>query len=406
MKEYGDDMLTEKFLKATPILETIEAHQHEAYFVGGCVRDLLLDRPVKDIDIATSATPDVIQTIFPTVIPVGIEHGTVIVRHDHESYEVTTFRTEGDYSDGRHPDHVEFIRNIEEDLQRRDFTMNALAMDKEGNIIDLFGGRKDLERKIIRTVGEGKERFGEDALRIIRALRFSSQLGFRIEESTYEAMIACKSAVLDISIERITKEMEQFFAGDHITIGMKYFLDTKIYEVLPVFKDEPDLIEKLPNKLLPLSEFAEVIALFHYLFPEITISRWVTGWKCSNRTKRLAIELVEALHHFATNGLDEIGIYHIAEEHFASFIRLTQLLFNSKITVGEMKKRKEKLPIQSRNDLAIDGHDLLNLFPERKGGPWVKRLLDQTEEAVILGEVANDYEKIKEWLKWTQHETD
>src|SRR5699024_8875411 len=125
-------MLTEQFKKALPILEKLEENNYKAYFVGGCVRDLLLDRPIKDVDITTSATPAEVQQLFSKVIPVGIEHGTVIVRHRQESYEVTTFRVDGDYSDNRRPDAVEFIRNIEQDLQRRDFTINALAMDKHG----------------------------------------------------------------------------------------------------------------------------------------------------------------------------------------------------------------------------------------------------------------------------------
>ena len=131
-------MLPEAFLQAIPVLEHIEKHQHKAYFVGGCVRDYLLKRPIGDIDIATSASPSFIQKIFPKVIPVGIEHGTVIVRHNHESFEVTTFRIDGDYTDKRHPDSVVFIDNIDKDLERRDFTINALAMDLNGNMIDLF----------------------------------------------------------------------------------------------------------------------------------------------------------------------------------------------------------------------------------------------------------------------------
>lgn len=391
-------MLTEQFLKAKPILEKIEAHQHEAYFVGGCVRDLLLNRPIKDIDIATSATPDVIQNIFPSVIPVGIEHGTVIVRHEQESYEVTTFRTEGSYTDGRHPDHVEFIRNIEEDLKRRDFTMNALAMDKEGKIIDLYGGKEDLKNKLIRTVGEGKERFGEDALRIIRALRFSSQLGFRIEKNTFHAMIACRSAILDISIERITNEMEGFFAGKYINNGLDYLVETKVDSVLPIFKNHPELIKKLPKQMEPLPSFAEVITFFHFNHPEISIQEWSKAWKCSNRTKRLALELYEDIKRYEANGLDEMGIYLLNEERFEPFIRLVRLLLNENIHLRELQNLKAQLPIQSRKELAVDGNDILTLFPGKKGGPWVKEILEAIEKAVITGEIVNRYNEIKEWL--------
>src|SRR5699024_6912806 len=131
------NMLTKSFMAGIEIIEILESHQHQAFFVGGCVRDLLLERPIGDIDIATSASPDKVQQIFNKVIPVGLEHGTVIVRHDHQSFEVTTFRVDGKYTDQRHPDEVEFINTIDKDLERRDFTINALAMDKEGKIVDL-----------------------------------------------------------------------------------------------------------------------------------------------------------------------------------------------------------------------------------------------------------------------------
>ncbi len=203
--------LHERLTQAADVLNILESHGYKAYFVGGCVRDLLCGHDVGDIDIATSATPDAVQEIFDKVIPVGLEHGTVIVRHAHQSYEVTTFRTDGDYSDQRHPDSVEFMQTIDEDLKRRDFTMNALAMDKEGIIIDLFGGQKDIQRGLIRTVGNGVDRFQEDPLRIIRAVRFASQLGFSIATETLDAMKTAKQEMETIAVERIAHEMEKFF---------------------------------------------------------------------------------------------------------------------------------------------------------------------------------------------------
>src|SRR5690625_2251171 len=196
-------MFTKAFQQATEIIDILEKHGFEAYFVGGCVRDLLLHRNVGDIDIATAASPEIIQELFPKVIPVGIEHGTVIVRHKGESYEITTFRKDGDYSDQRHPDDVTFINNIDDDLKRRDFTINALAMDKQGKIIDLFSGKKDLDAKIIRSVGNPRERFMEDPLRIIRGLRFASQLGFAIETETLRQMKFLINEIETVAIERL-----------------------------------------------------------------------------------------------------------------------------------------------------------------------------------------------------------
>src|SRR5699024_7891344 len=149
--------------------------------------------------------------IFDHVIPVGIEHGTVIVRHKGVSYEVTTFRSETSYSDQRHPDEVVLITSIEEDLARRDFTMNAMAMNRHGQLVDPFSGQHDLQTQIIRTVGRPEERFQEDSLRIIRALRFSSQLGFSIDKATQKQMYELKQQLEQVSVERITEEMSKFF---------------------------------------------------------------------------------------------------------------------------------------------------------------------------------------------------
>lgn len=398
------EMLTERFIKAKPILEKLEKHRFEAYFVGGCVRDLLLNRSIKDIDIATSATPEEVQKLFPKVIPVGIEHGTVIVRHEHESYEVTTFRLDGDYSDSRHPDSVEFIKKIDKDLERRDFTINALAMDKTGEIIDLFEGEEDIEARLIRTVGDGSKRFKEDALRIIRALRFSSQLGFKIHPATLQHMVTNKSDIFQISVERITNEMEKFFAGEYVQLGLEYLYKAEIYLDLPVFKDEPILVQKLPREMKPLASFAEVIVLFHYLYPKVSISTWIKAWKCSNRMKRTAFELFEDLSYYKQNGIDNEFIYQLTTDRFEPFIRLTDLLFNKKIIYNELHNKKLALPIQVRNELAIDGNDLLSLYPERKGGPWIKNIIETVEKKVVTGELKNNYQEIKEWLRWNQQE--
>ncbi|MDK7300303.1 CCA tRNA nucleotidyltransferase, partial [Staphylococcus hominis] len=181
-------MGNELFEKALPILNQIETHHFEAYFVGGAVRDYIMHRTIHDIDITTSAMPDEIEDIFEHTIPIGKEHGTINVVFNNENYEVTTFRSEGDYLDHRRPSEVHFVRNLYEDVQRRDFTINAIAMDKNYKIFDYFGGQKDIQSKLIRTVGNPSERFKEDALRIIRGLRFQSQLTFDIHTETFEAM--------------------------------------------------------------------------------------------------------------------------------------------------------------------------------------------------------------------------
>lgn len=397
-------MLTDIFKQALPVLEELEKHNYEAYYVGGCVRDFLLERPIKDIDITTSARPEEVQKIFPKVIPVGIEHGTVIVRHQGESYEVTTYRQDGTYSDNRHPDEVTFIRNIAEDLKRRDFTINALAMSKSGDIIDLFEGKKDVERKVIQTVGEGNKRFQEDALRIIRALRFSSQLGFEIEEKTRMQMIAWKPDISNLSVERITNEMEKFFAGDYIEKGIAYLKDTKIHTELPIFNKNQHLIDKLPKKMHPLPTFSVAIALFHYLDTSISVQEWAKAWKCSNRVRQIALELIDNLLYYEKYGLNDVLIYQLQKEHIPSFIVLVEILLEKKLILDTIISRKLKLPILSRAELKINGNDLLEIFPDKQKGPWIRDILNTLEEKVITGDINNNYHDIKEWLRWNPQE--
>ncbi len=197
------------------MLKKLTAAGYEAYLVGGCVRDFLLGNIPQDYDITTSAHPEETTAVFATdkVIPTGIVHGTVTVLHDGFSAEITTYRTETAYTDGRHPDKVEFTRRIEDDLCRRDFTVNAMAMSPEGAIIDFYGGRSDLERGIIRTVGTAEERFFEDALRILRAFRFAAKLDFNIEQGTLKAAIGLGNRLSLVSRERIGAELCKLLCG-------------------------------------------------------------------------------------------------------------------------------------------------------------------------------------------------
>jgi len=201
--------------KVNQIITTLLAHGHEAYAVGGCVRDSLLGREADDWDITTSASPYEVKELFRRTIDTGIQHGTVTVMLDKEGFEVTTYRIDGEYEDGRHPKEVLFTKNLEEDLKRRDFTINAMAYNEQTGLVDIFGGRKDLENGIIRCVGVAKERFEEDALRILRAYRFSAQLGFKIEEQTREASSLLAGNLKKISAERIRVELTKLLLSAH-----------------------------------------------------------------------------------------------------------------------------------------------------------------------------------------------
>ena len=196
------------------IIERIEKNGFEAFAVGGCIRDSLLGRVPNDWDITTSAKPEDIMNIFENTVETGIEHGTVTVVIDKEPYEVTTYRIDGDYTDGRHPDSVEFTENIEEDLSRRDFTINAMAYNNSTGLVDVFGGREDLENRVIRCVGNPKKRFEEDALRMMRGIRFSAQLGFSIEKDTFKAIEEMADSISAVSIERINVEFTKTLMSD------------------------------------------------------------------------------------------------------------------------------------------------------------------------------------------------
>ncbi len=187
----------------------------EAYPVGGCVRDLLLGRIPGDWDVTTGALPEHVVELFNHTIPTGIKHGTITVMIDGTTVEVTTFRTEGGYSDGRHPDGVRFDATLEQDLARRDFTINAMALDRDGSIIDPFGGQEDLERKIVRCVGDPNRRFAEDALRMFRAVRFGAQLDFAIEENTIKALEKNAGKAKQLASERVRVEVEKILCSVH-----------------------------------------------------------------------------------------------------------------------------------------------------------------------------------------------
>ena len=197
------------------IISVLESHGHEAYAVGGCVRDCILGKMPHNWDITTSAKPQEVKALFKKTFDTGIEHGTVTVVMHGENYEVTTYRVDGKYEDGRHPKQVTFTASLEEDLKRRDFTINAMAYNPSQGMVDLFGGMDDLQQGIIRAVGNPTERFSEDALRMLRAVRFAAQLNFTIEEETYRA-IADRASTLDrISAERIQVELVKMICSEN-----------------------------------------------------------------------------------------------------------------------------------------------------------------------------------------------
>lgn len=394
--------MKEIFKKALPVLNKIEEAGFEAYFVGGCVRDLLMGGQVSDVDIATSATPQEIKKIFPKTVDVGIEHGTVLVLYDGTPYEITTFRTESAYADFRRPEHVSFVRSLTEDLKRRDFTMNAIAMDKHGNIIDPYEGRKDIADKVIRTVGSAKERFQEDALRMMRAVRFVSQLSFEVEPQTYQALKTYGHLLEKISVERISMEFDRLLTGPNHQSGIRILADTGLYFYLPGFRNKKDGLIRF-NKLkldeeLTLEE-RWILLLYHLLPSGDDVEGLLRSWKMPvKRIKRIKTGL-KWLSFRMENEWTVMDLYFATEPIALSTEKLYNTLKGKKLhaSLQELAAIFKQLPIKSRKEMQISGTDLLNWF-NRRGGQWVGEFLEKVEKAIVLGKVENRKEAIKEWL--------
>jgi tRNA nucleotidyltransferase (CCA-adding enzyme) len=390
------------FKQASPILTKIEKAGYEAYFVGGCVRDYLIGREISDIDIATSATPYEIKKIFPKTIDVGIEHGTVIVIWDEETYELTTFRTDGEYTDFRRPSEVTFIRNLHEDLKRRDFTMNSIAMDKGGTLIDPFQGKQAIQNKTIETVGAASERFHEDALRMMRAVRFVSQLQFSIEPTTYHALKEHASLLEKVATERKTIEFEKLLNGKNKKQALEMLIDTKLYRYLPGIKNHEKALVDATRLDIELLTMVEIWSLFLYLIGCSTseIEKFLRQWKLPlKRIKKVQsiLQLLKIRQHHEWS----INTLFIAKlENAISTEKLFNVLNNRHVLTGvpELESQFDELIIKDSHELAVSGKDLMK-WENKQGGPWLKEALQFIESAVLTKQVVNEKEKIREWLQ-------
>ena len=225
---------------ALKVLEKLNSRGYDAYIVGGAVRDAILGIPLSDIDVATNATTEQMKVVFSgdKVFETGVKHGTLTVISDGEKFEITTFRNDGDYSDARHPDSVKFISDVKGDLARRDFTINAMAYSPSTGVIDLFGGKEDLEKGVIKAVGDPEKRFDEDGLRILRAVRFASKLGFEIEKNTLDGMKKCIANLFTISAERVFVELTGILCGAHRYFALheySFFVFAAVPEIQPEY---------------------------------------------------------------------------------------------------------------------------------------------------------------------------
>lgn len=366
---------------ALKVLEELEKAGFEAYIVGGAVRDLLLGKMPHDIDVATNAAPQQVKTLFARTVDTGIDHGTVLVLLDGEGIEVTTFRTEGTYSDKRRPDSVEFVQSLEEDLKRRDFTINAMALDKYENIIDPFEGKTDLQSRLIRAVGTPDERFREDALRMLRAVRFSGQLDFRIDPETLASIRKQAEGIRSIAVERLKNELDKIMVQGHTARSMGYLKESGLTQHLPA----GPLFETDWSAYQPAGQAASGWA--YMLHRQNAEFGKIQVYKFSNDERKL---IQQSLKAAGLEQWDEWTFYVFSNEQ----LEIAAALAHKDVDVAA---RKAALPIQTKSDLAASGADLMK-WARKKQGPWLKQWIEKMEQNIVYGKLENNKERIKDWF--------
>ena len=375
------------------VIIELQAAGYETVFVGGAVRDQVLGKEPMDIDITTAATPEQVKQVFSRTIDIGIEHGTVLVLMHGEPIEVTTFRTENTYSNQRRPDEVMYVSSLQEDLKRRDFTINALAMTVDGEMIDLFNGLKDLEHKIIRSVGDPHERFGEDPLRIFRALRFSSVLDFEIESKTVAAMKELAPSLDVVAIERIKIELDKLFQGNNPSRAFHYSCEIHL----------PQLFPHLFTAFTELGRYVPFIDSRHgyaaMLMPTgVTATILARNFKLSNEEKRFLTQCEEALAIRSQQAFEDWDFYSFPADVLEVAERI-HFVHNegTPISRQQIEQQKSCLPFQHRSQLAFTGTDLLT-WSGKPGGKWTSEWIQKIERAVVHGRIKNDAQAIKDWF--------
>ena len=415
--------------KARHIVNTIRAAGFEAYVVGGCVRDSILGREPQDWDITTSARPEQVKALFPRTIDTGLQHGTVTVMQDREGFEVTTYRIDGEYEDSRHPREVTFTPNLEEDLKRRDFTVNAMAYNEEKGLVDIFGGIEDIRAGMIRCVGNPLERFREDALRILRAIRFSAQLGYHIDEITEEGIRQLAPTLGNISSERIQAELVKIMLSAHPDFLRKAY-DMGVTKVfLPEFDAAMETEQRHPHHSYTVGEHIlhslsgveddkvlRLTMLFHDIGKPVTLTtddQGITHFyehatvsaemaenilrrlKFDNETIGMVSRLV--LYHDYGNDVDpdlrilRRAVNKIGEDAFPALfkVKYADILAQSEYQrqeklarlekwqqlYGEMLAKKQCVSLKS---LAVTGSDLIaaGMSPGKKLGDTLQKLLE------------------------------
>jgi len=375
------------------IIKTLKENNFEAFFVGGCVRDFLLDKTPNDIDITTNAKPYEIKKIFENTIPTGEKYGTMTVVINDQHIEVTTYRTDVGILDSRHPKRVEYSSKVVEDVKRRDFTVNGMIMDENFEIIDFVGGKLDLEKKIIRTIGNPNLRFDEDLLRILRAFYFQAKLDFYIHNDTLSAINEKSVNITNISKERILQEMIKILKSPYYKKALITMGKSQIRNYLPGLKLGLEYLSTLFD-----TDYHKLDVKVDVFF---TICFILNGsvdnfYGFSNRN----LNLYENAVIVATNKsyLDPLTLFKYGLEIPTLAARCNAILKKDRLVIKEIEKVYEDLPIKALCDLKINGNIILNVT-DKKMGAWVGKLINEIAYKVIKKELPNNKEVLIKYIK-------
>jgi tRNA nucleotidyltransferase (CCA-adding enzyme) len=407
------------------VLRTLNEKGYEAYWVGGCVRDELLERSVDDMDITTSASPEQVMELFADCIPTGLQHGTVTVRSGGFYFEVTTFRTESEYKDNRRPAAVQFVKDVKEDLQRRDFTMNALAMDRDGNIVDPFGGQSDIQDGWVRCVGSAAERFGEDALRMLRCVRFASVFDFKIAYNTWKGLVHQKDLLQHIAMERVRTEMVKMMAGPHPLRGLELLFRSQALEHVKAPINRERFNKALMFNMEQLMEenvllrWSMILIAGRYTRAEA--DALLRKWTFSNDDRSRingVLQVEELIQTVVQKQKDEktlrsewiVTVLSCGRQATEDWL-IIQRLLPAGWREQEVPHEEQIVVIQSRGsswsqsmkvhelkDLHITGENVVQLLG-RKGGPWLGQLMKYLLRETAIGNIANQHDMLTNEVK-------
>ncbi|OME70650.1 hypothetical protein BSK65_12085 [Paenibacillus odorifer] len=417
-------------LAAENVISELTQNGHEAFWVGGCIRDELLGRPVHDMDITTSAVPEEVIAIFARSIPTGLAHGTVTVLQDGHGFEVTTYRTESGYVDHRRPDHVEFVSDVKEDLRRRDFTINAICCGLGGDLIDPFGGEKDLALRVIRCVGDAEERFDEDALRMLRCVRFASVLDFSIAKNTWRGLLRQRDKLAHIAVERVRAELDRIVEGPHPRRGLAMLARCELLArgkaPFPWTGTDLAAAAALTAGIGELeSAHLRWALLLHALKQSAQeADELLRAWTFSGTTRTSVVQVLrvreawtaalEAVPPGEPGGTDLLRRRWIAAvltfgvEAAEGWLSLLAIMpaaalpaanqpadaeVSPAVTTAPAREWIAQMPLKSLSELAVTGNELAEAL-EKRPGPWLGNMLSALLQATASGDLLNNKQEL------------